>query len=1013
MNRPFGIVWGLLGSVIFVLGACATVEPTTDAGPNDTRTLDAAGESGALDASDGSLDAADAAPRDGGDAAMDARDGDASDARDAGCTQMCGARCVNTTSDPHFCGSCTNDCTLLPGVNPTAVTCTAGRCDLTSACMPTRGNCDGNIVNGCESNLTTAIQCGSCAVSCPASTPTCAIVSGGDGGAGYACTSGCSGAATARCAGLCVDTTSDVRNCGACGVICPLRSLASATCTAGVCGFTCTTGYASCDGVDTNGCETAIGTSATNCGTCGNVCAGGMNGTPRCAAGACALTCTLGYGDCDASPATGCETDVRTNVMNCGRCANPCPARTNATPTCAGSVCGFTCDANFGNCDALATNGCETDLRVTALNCGACGVRCAVAANATATCAGSVCGIVCNAGFGDCDGNGANGCETNIRTSATNCGACGTACPVVPGATPTCTASVCGFTCTAGSGNCDGMAANGCEVDTTTSMSNCGACGAVCSAPANATAACTASVCVITCNSGFVLSAGVCVRVPPTAIGPSSTAVATSRRPTFRVRVPTGEDGAQIQVCRDRACTLTVTTFSITGTGVAGAAPAADLAPGVYYWRTRGMIAGATVSAFGPTWQVTVSAAGVPASDATWGSIFDLNSNNYADVIVGVPGLNRGQVYAGAAAGISTIASWNPAGLASTGTSVASAGDVNGDGFADAILGAPTSNTVYVFHGSATGLTVAPSTTLTAGAGTTTFGAWVAPAGDVNGDGYGDAVVGAPGSNRAYVYLGGATGLSSTPTTLAGPAGSSNFGVTISTAGDVNADGYADVIAGGDGSETAYLYLGSATGLGTTPTTVSAPSGASGFGRAVAAAGDVNGDGYPDVIIGAYASGTTYLYHGGASGLGATPATTLTAPGGALQFGFAASSASDVNGDGYADVIVGAPMSNAAYVFAGGAAGVSATVLTTLTSASSSFGRAVAYAGDTNADGFADVIIGAPLANQAQVYRGALTGLVTATPVTLAGSGSLGTSVAWLRPARSEAALTKTDPSRP
>ena len=82
----------------------------------------------------------------------------------------------------------------------------------------------------------------------------------------------------------------------------------------------------------------------------------------------------------------------------------------------------------FGDCDASPATGCETDVRVTAAHCGACGTRCAAPANATAACASGACGFTCNAGFADCDRDAANGCEANLLTSATNCGACGTAC---------------------------------------------------------------------------------------------------------------------------------------------------------------------------------------------------------------------------------------------------------------------------------------------------------------------------------------------------------------------------------------------------------------------------------------------------------------------------------------------------------------------------------------------------------------------------------------------------------
>jgi hypothetical protein len=87
-----------------------------------------------------------------------------------------------------------------------------------------------------------------------------------------------------------------------------------------------------------------------------------------------------------------------------------------------------TCNAGYGNCDGIAANGCETNTQTSPQNCGVCGNICSVA-NGTAGCAGGACTVAsCNAGYANCDGNAANGCETNTQTSSTNCGSCGHAC---------------------------------------------------------------------------------------------------------------------------------------------------------------------------------------------------------------------------------------------------------------------------------------------------------------------------------------------------------------------------------------------------------------------------------------------------------------------------------------------------------------------------------------------------------------------------------------------------------
>ncbi len=208
--------------------------------------------------------------------------------------------------------------------------------------------------------------------------------------------------------------------------------------------------------------------------------------------------------------------------------------------------------------------------------------------------------------------------------------------------------------------------------------------------------------------------------------------------------------------------------------------------------------------------------------------------------------------------------------------------------------------------------------------------------GRCNGDGFGDVVVGAPYWNgvaasegRAYLYLGSAAGLGATPAWTADPTDQANalFGVSVASAGDVNGDGFGDVVVGApfwDGVATdegrAYLYLGSATGLGATPAWTADPTDTSAsFAGSVASAGDVNGDGFGDVAVsGDYWSGAgvyegrAYLSIGSATGLGATPAWTADPTDQAnAWFGNPLASAGDVNGDGLGDLIVGAQGSTA------------------------------------------------------------------------------------------------------
>src|SRR5206468_1259175 len=205
-----------------------------------------------------------------------------------------------------------------------------------------------------------------------------------------------------------------------------------------------------------------------------------------------------------------------------------------------------------------------------------------------------------------------------------------------------------------------------------------------------------------------------------------------------------------------------------------------------------------------------------------------------------------------------------------------------------------------------------------------------ASAGDVNGDGYGDVIVGAMyyhnglfEEGRAFVYLGSASGLAASPAwTAESDQGLAFFGHSVASAGDVNGDGFSDVIIGayaydnGQSNEgRAFVYLGSACGLDeTTAWTAESDEATANLGIAVASAGDVNGDGFSDVIVGANAydngqpdEGRGVVYLGSASGLAGSPAWTAESDQAYTYFGNSVATAGDVNGDGFSDVVVGAP----------------------------------------------------------------------------------------------------------
>ncbi len=355
------------------------------------------------------------------------------------------------------------------------------------------------------------------------------------------------------------------------------------------------------------------------------------------------------------------------------------------------------------------------------------------------------------------------------------------------------------------------------------------------------------------------------------------------------------------------------------------------------------------------------------------------------------------------------------------GWSVATAGDVNGDGFSDVIVSAHSFDNgqsgegrAYVYLGSPSGLELSAAWTAEGDQKLAAFGGSVSTAGDVNGDGFSDVIVGAyqfdngqVDEGRAYLYLGSAGGLSTSPAwTAESDQEAANFGYSASTAGDVNGDGYSDVIVGAWGFDNgqclegrAHVYLGSAAGLSTSPDwTAESDQVFAEFGVSVATAGDVNGDGYGDVIVGAHVfdngqsgEGRAYLYLGSAAGLSTSPDWTAEGDQSHARFGVSVSPAGDVNRDGLGDVIVGAWLfdngeadEGRAFVYLGSVTGLPASPVWTAESdqRGAILGNSVSAAGDVNGDGYGDVIVGDRLFDngeddegRAMVYLGTASGL--------------------------------------
>ncbi|MBE2255514.1 MAG: FG-GAP repeat protein [Ignavibacteria bacterium] len=264
--------------------------------------------------------------------------------------------------------------------------------------------------------------------------------------------------------------------------------------------------------------------------------------------------------------------------------------------------------------------------------------------------------------------------------------------------------------------------------------------------------------------------------------------------------------------------------------------------------------------------------------------------------------------------------------------------------------------------------------------------------GDFNGDGFSDFIASAPthssiGSNRGrvYLYLGGENYDLTPDLIINGYANEDQFGICIANAGDVNGDGFHDFLIGanlndsnGINSGRAYLYYGGTVVNNIPDLIFTGEATGDYFGLSLSSAGDVNGDGFSDIIIGALYNdgafnnaGRVYLFHGGLvmnniadvvfSGLNAED-----------EFGFSISSIGDYNGDGFSDIIIGAPMnddagnnSGAAYVFYGASImNNEADRIIYSGSDDDRLGSAVSSAGDFNSDGYGDFLIGLPRADE-------------------------------------------------
>lgn len=338
--------------------------------------------------------------------------------------------------------------------------------------------------------------------------------------------------------------------------------------------------------------------------------------------------------------------------------------------------------------------------------------------------------------------------------------------------------------------------------------------------------------------------------------------------------------------------------------------------------------------------------------------------------------LSLSSVPAQAAVDATRLESSYPEPFGEFGRAVAAIGDVNSDGVDDVVVSAPEENgpngRVYVFSGATDDTLytlVSPNPPEFGGSG---FGMDVSATGDIDGDGVGDFVVGAPGDaslqGRAYVF----SGVDGDLIDVLAPDASNFFGNSVGGGGDANGDGINDIVVGAyleTPGGAAYVFDGQDGSLLEKLHSPASPT--AGFGLAVAFAGDVDTNGKDEILVTSIQEGTAtnagrvYVFNGDDGSLVAILNTPNPDPEGDGKFGASLASITDVDGDGFDDVAVGAPGETAreygrVYVFSVASDSLFLTINSPNQRASGEFGTAVVGIGDISGDGVGDIAVGAP-----------------------------------------------------
>ncbi len=958
-----------------------------------------------------------------------------------------GATCA-TNIDECAGNPCQNGGTCADGINAFTCTCAAGFSGPTCAtnvneCSPNPCQNGGVCVDGVNS-FTCTCAAGFSGATCAIDVNECATGNGGCS-ANATCTN-TAGSRTCACnAGYTGDGVScaDVNECAAnpCqngGVCTDGVNSFTCTCAAGFSGATCATNVNECvpnpcqnggtcvDGVNSFTCTCAAGFSGATCATNGNECAPNpcQNGG-TCTDGVDSFTCTCAAGFSGVTCATNIDECAGNPCQNGGTCID---GIASFTCNCPAGFSGPTCGTNINEC---AGNPCQN------------GGTCADGINAfTCTCAAGYSGPTCGTNIDECAGNPCqNGgtCVDGIASFTCNCPAgysgptCGTnidECagnPCLNGGT--CVDGIASFTC-----NCPaGYSGPTCGTDINECLTGNGGCHA------NATCTNTFGSRTCACNSGYTGDGLMCIDSQAPTVPTILSSAPGNRQAslTWSASTDSGSGVASYQIghCAPAPC-------SPGAPQVTGIAPAQAGSPllvsglsnctphtiGIRAMDGAGNPSAYTTVDLTPTIPAPVNLQvrpGVGSAEATWAPVpnataYDVCASDAANACVsggvlttpgatpghllqGIPGnTTRYAVRARDGACISVasgdyvtpppfqlVQTGTTDGVATgdrTGAAVAFLGDLDGDGGEEYAVGSPGTGDVSVYR-SSDHAHLASVGSLAGGTG-----AALAVVGDWSGDGVPDFAVANPTDSESQgtvsVHSGGTLGeLLYTSGAALGAVGPTQLGAGLAGVGDINGDGVPDLAIGapalnGAGSGRGAVYILSGAAGHAVIRRLDGAADNDQFGAAVAPLGDVNADGHADFAVGAPGTapgGTVYAYSGlvvTTTGQAGAELWSQSGSGAGAEYGRRLAQVGDANGDGRGELAVGSPgtaSGRAALLDAGSGAqrwshdGVSA---------GAGYGSSVAPAGDVDGDGTADVAIGAPGLSGEVVVRSGVSGLV-------------------------------------